>query len=413
MEQPRVEETAVGVAESPLDPVARARALRPRLEELRDVHAESGGYSEEIHREFLAAGFYDILRPRRYGGLELGFPVYYDVIAELARGDAGVAWGLDAGACDTFLFSSYWPGDAQETAYDGEYFLAPCRSGPLHAEVERVEGGYRLSGRWNFCSGATWSTHFLATAPIPDAQGEGILHVFLVRRDQYTVLDDWGVDVALGMQASGSNTIEVQDAFVPDNEVVVFDFDDHPWGETGTPGYRLLGSSLFLGRTMVPFSAGFAAVQVGIAQAALDEYERLLARFSSFPPRMPRAESDDYLRWYGEIISLVDSARALLRGAVAEYARMCEEWTRGGPEMTQLDDIRLRGQVVQASLLAGRAIDLAFTTAGTSSSAINGAKLGRLFNDAATFRTHVLAQWDILHKSLGRVAAGHPAGPQL
>src|SRR3546814_15387505 len=82
----------------------------------------------------------------------------------------------------------------------------------------------------------------------------------------YTIHDDWGGEQVLGLGASSSNSITIDVAFVPDYNVVRFDFKDYLWSEHGgTPGYRLIGNPVYLGRTTTMFIAGLAVSQVGTA----------------------------------------------------------------------------------------------------------------------------------------------------
>ena len=74
--------------------IARADELRPRLVEQQAETEERTYYSQEIHEEFLEAGFYRMLVPKRYGGLELDLGSFWRVIIAVARGCPSTAWCL-------------------------------------------------------------------------------------------------------------------------------------------------------------------------------------------------------------------------------------------------------------------------------------------------------------------------------
>jgi len=389
--------------------IAKAAGMRERLRELQPLHARLGTYSEEIHKEFTEARLYDILRPRRYGGLELGVETFFRVVVEIARADPAVGWSFELGASHPYQFSSYWPQSAQDDAYQAYPFVAASRAFALQSTVEHVEGGYLLSGRWDYNSGCTWSSHFMPVAPVTEADGTVTSRMFIVPRSDYTILDDWGEGKTIGLHASSSNSITIDKAFVPFDHVVDFDFKDREWNGVGTPGFQLHGNPTYLGRTLTFFIAGLASTQIGAAWAALDEYERLMtSKATSFPPRVPRVESAEFQLWYGKIMSMTESADTLFHGAISEFARKNERFAAGGPEFTVAEDIRLRGQVVQAAILAGQAVDLAFNTAGTSSSGMAGTKLEKYYRDAAMYRTHIGSQFDVLLASQARVVLGQP-----
>lgn len=394
---------------NPDELVARARALRGRLRELQGEHARLGTYSPEIHEAFTEARLYDLLRPKRYGGLETSLETFFRVAIEISRGDPGVGWSWELGASHAYQFASHFPERAQEEAFGSAHpFIAASRAFPVRSEVRRVDGGYTLSGLWNFNSGCTYSTHFMPVAPVTQEDGSSQLFMFILPREDFTILDDWGAGKTIGLHASSSNSIEIAGAFVPEYNAVPFNFKDLEWGDEGTPGYQLHRNPLYLGRTSAFFIAGLTQTQIGAALACKDEYELLMERGSSFPPRIPRAESPEYQLWYGQVVSLAESSETLMLGAIREFEELNAAWTRGGAEFTTADDVRLRGQIVQSAKLAQEAIEVAFSTAGSSASGLAGTKLGKYYTDAAMYRTHIGAQHDVLLASLGRVLLGQP-----
>src|SRR3546814_19846399 len=95
--------------------------------------------------------------------------------------------------------------------------------------------------------------------------------MFIIPRADDTIHDDWGGEQVLGLGASSSNSITIDGAFVPDYNVVRFDFKDYLWSEHGgTPGYRLIGNPVYLGRTTTMFIAGHPVSPVGPPWAAPD-----------------------------------------------------------------------------------------------------------------------------------------------
>ena len=67
--------------------------------------------------------------------------------------------------------------------------------------IKKLKGGYDVDGVWGYASGVPFSTHFIGTAAIEeDGKPKGL--TFIVPREDYEVLDDWGGDSVLGMRAS-------------------------------------------------------------------------------------------------------------------------------------------------------------------------------------------------------------------
>jgi len=200
---------------TPKEMIARAIALRPKLRAQQDANDERGTYSEELHQDFLKAGFYRCTQPRMFGGYEFDLATFYKVMVEIARGHPGVGWCLGLGASHAFEVASHWPEQAQAELFgpDG-HFIAPHRAPPL-GTLTPVDGGYIMNGTWDYCSGVPYATHFIGGAFIK-REGQPPVHAHaVVAKGNYTILDDWGGDRVLGMRASGSNSVRVENVFVP------------------------------------------------------------------------------------------------------------------------------------------------------------------------------------------------------
>ncbi len=264
--------SAVAVEEELL---ARAEAMRPWLIEEQAATEERSFYSEDVHEAFKEAGFYRLHLPRRYGGLEQSIATYYKVIMAVSRGCPSTGWMLSLGAGHAQQVGAFWPERAQDEIFGDGHFVASASFAHEDALATPVDGGYLLRGTWHFCSGAPYSTYHMALAP---TKSESItlddLVVAMVPRAQYRVLDNWG-DL-IGLKGSGSHSVAVDETFIPGHLVVSFlEIVD---GARVTPGYELHHNPLFGGR-FGGFAIGrLTAVQVGNAQAAIDEYMQLIKR---------------------------------------------------------------------------------------------------------------------------------------
>jgi 3-hydroxy-9,10-secoandrosta-1,3,5(10)-triene-9,17-dione monooxygenase len=386
------------------DVVASARDLRQAvLADAADAE-QRGTYSPELHERFKAAGLYRILQPRRFGGLELGLEPFYRVTIEISSADAGIGWNLCLGSAHALQVATFFPEQAQAELFGDGHFVGPSRAIP-RGTATPVPGGYRVSGSWDYCSGATYSTHLIALALIADSS-ERVM-VALTRAD-YEILDDWGGENTIGLAASASNTIVAEDVFVPAHRVVRYDWKDFEMPEGGTIGFRLHRNPLYLARAMTFFHASINATQIGNARAALQEYEAMMTtRQASFPPPIPRSESPHYQQWFGEAYSLTDTAELAFFGALDRFAGKCTGFAERGEPFTTADDGAIRDILAQCGRLAWRAVDLMFTSGGTTA-ARRGSRLQRCFRDAAMFRTHIGAQYDAVFASTARARLGQP-----
>ncbi len=81
-------------------------------------------------------------------------------------------------------------------------------------KAEPVEGGYRVSGRKIFASGSPAGELFMTTAVLEEAiEGPTVLHIAVpFNAPGVKVLDNWRT---LGMRATGSNDVILENVFVP------------------------------------------------------------------------------------------------------------------------------------------------------------------------------------------------------
>ncbi|HEY1509163.1 MAG TPA: acyl-CoA dehydrogenase family protein, partial [Solirubrobacteraceae bacterium] len=147
--------------------VQRAIELRPRLVAEQAATEQRTYYSEEMHEEFLAAGFYQLYVPKRYGGLELGVPSYVRLLQEIARGCVSTAWCLGLAMNHALMVGSWWPQQAQDEIFAGGDFRAASVAAPV-GTAERSDDGWEINGQVGFASGAPYSTFYMGQAMLPN-----------------------------------------------------------------------------------------------------------------------------------------------------------------------------------------------------------------------------------------------------
>jgi len=196
------------------DVLKAAEDLVPLLRE-RAVEADRDRRIDpDTYRRLEDAGFFHILKPKKYGGLELSEHEHAKVAMMLARGCASTAWVFSILSSDNMAILAY-PEQVQEEIWGTNSYATLAGNTNLNpkAKAERVPGGYRLTGQWGFCSGSDFSEWLIFNAPAgEDSEG----HMFLVPREDAVMIDDW---FPTGMRATGSRSMAVDDVFVPDHRV--------------------------------------------------------------------------------------------------------------------------------------------------------------------------------------------------
>ena len=389
--------------------LARARALHGEVRAGAEASESGGGYSADLHRRFVEAGFFRIVQPRRLGGHQFSVETFLRVIMELARADMGTAWNLSLGTAHTLQVCAYLSERAQMELFSPDgHFSAPHRAAPVGTATP-VEGGYAVRGRWEYSSGVTHATHVITSAMSPDpAGGPDRVLAPIIPVESVTVLDDWGGDRTLGLRGSGSNTVVVDDVFVPEHLAPVYDWPYADIPPEGTAGYRMHGDPLYLGRTLTIYYGEIAALVVGAARSSVEEFERLLLeRQTPLPPVVPRTQSPRYLRSLGEARARVDSAEMLVIGAAREYRELGERWERDREPFTVVDDDRVRCVLIEAAKIGGSVIELLFKLGG-SREIRPGSILQRNYRDWSTAATHPFFSFDLIAEMSARLHLGLP-----
>ena len=155
----------VGEPITPEELLERARALRPLVEERAEETERLTHIPEDLHRRFDEAGFYRMLMPKRYGGLETDLPTYVKVWMEIARGDPSAAWCGCLAANHALQLGSWWPERAQDEIFGTQGGLQG-RLGGRAADGLRAARRRRLGAQrqGSYCSGIPYSTHYIGQA---------------------------------------------------------------------------------------------------------------------------------------------------------------------------------------------------------------------------------------------------------
>ena len=372
----------------------KARELRPRLLAEQDATEQRGTFSPEMHETLREEGFYRIQQPRRYGGHELDVPAFLAVVREIARGCPGSAWCFCLSAGHHVQMAALFPAAVQDEVYGsaGE-FLAPCRPIPM-GDAEWVDGGWKVTGEWDYCSGAPYSTHALVAARLHGGPATQPIGLVVIPRAQWTMLDNWRGTV-FGMSGSGSNSIRVENAVVPADYLVQGSVMTMPAGADSF-GFQLHGNPMFCGQTAGYAQLEIAAILVGTARAAVDEYERLLrTKMTSGPKPQPRYTAGEHQRAFASAITLADAAEDVLECAAERYMGFCHAAVMQPQGFSRADAGRTAMAANQAVDLAWRAVDIAFEMSGSSEGARNGARMQRYYRDFSMARTNMSPKLDM------------------
>lgn len=387
----------------PDDLVKRAADLREHLLAEQEATEERGAYSPETHEMFRQAGFYRTLLPRCYGGYEFDVPTFLRMIVEIARGCPGTGWCLCLAAGHGLQLGGFYDEVVQSEVLsaDGD-FAAPMRGVPMGTATRTADGQWTIQGTWDYCSGSPYSTHALLAVRLDEAAvASGAQGLALVPRADWTLMDDWR-HRSFGMRGSGSNSIQVDGAVIPDRYVVRGSLLGLAGG-LATPGYQLHGNPMYAGHPMGYLQLEITSILVGCAYAALDEYERIIRVKKTTGPRgVPRFQTPDYQRYWGLASGKISAAEDVLLRCSEYYMELCQAAVVDDTGFPAESLMRIQASTHHAVNLAWEAVELLFRTSGTSEGGRNGSRMQRYYRDISTARTNIGLQWETFATELAQ-----------
>jgi len=259
---------------------------------------------DAVWKQLLVGGFLRSLQPRRWGGGEAHIVEFLDAIIALSRADPSAGWVAGVIGVHPWQLALFderaqhemW-GEDPATMHSSSYYPT--------GKAERVEGGYKVWGRWSFSSGCDHCRGVNLGAIVPAGETPQ-LRSFLLLADQYRIDDNWHVD---GLKATGSKDIVVEETFVP--EYRTQSHLDYARGAS-LPGQERNDGPLYRLPQSVVFNMALAASVVGSASGFVSEWiDHTKDRVA---PRVGRLANDPLVqRRLAEASWDVDVAVTLLR----------------------------------------------------------------------------------------------------
>ena len=379
--------------------VARAKAMIPQLRDRAAKTEELRCLPPETERDLHDAGLFRIVQPKRVGGSELDYVSLLDCAEMLGRADASVAWNFANLASHHWMLGMF-DQRAQDEVWDKDVNVLIASSFIFPAgRARKVAGGYRLRGNWPFSSGvASCEWNMLASVVSSDDEADGIEYrIFLVHKGDYEIVDTWN---AVGLRGTGSNDVEVKDAFVAEPmTVAVNDLAGGP-----TPGSEANPNALYALPVFSLFPYVLSGVALGNAQACLDDYVDIARYRVSTYNRAKLSDMQSTQIKIAEASAKIDAARLIMRSACIEA--MADARQGYIPDVAAKTKSRRDGAF--SVNLCTEAVSMLFAASGARGLFTTGV-LQRQFRDAHAINSHLAFNFDAAGTNYGRVALGLPS----
>ncbi|HZO26079.1 MAG TPA: acyl-CoA dehydrogenase family protein [Chloroflexota bacterium] len=355
-------------------------------------------FFQEDFDELKQAGYLQMPIPRELGGLGMS-------LAEVCREQRKLAYRAPATALATNMHL-YWMGVAAdlyrlgdtslkwmlEEGAKGEVFAAghgePGNDLPLlysTAKAERVDGGYKISGRKSFGSlSPVWTRLGIHAQDNADPANPKVVHVFMPRDTPgYHIDDVWDT---VGMRATASHDTVLEGAFVPDKYV----------GRVVPPDFA--GADLFVLAIFVWAEPTFGSIYLGLAQRALD------LAVAGVKNKTSIAGLSRTMAYHPEVQHNIAEMVLALDGATAHVERIADDWSNG-VDHGGLWPSKLVSAKYHAVETAKKVVDRAYDVIG-GSGMFKRHEIERIYRDVRAATIHP-ANSMLVHEIVGKTALGN------
>jgi len=324
------------------------RALLPEIAARAEEMEQARAMPRDLAEKLRSAGVFRRYVPRSHGGDEMWPDEGMTVIEELARADASVAWVAAVGS-EGPAFYAYLPPDTYDKIFAGGPDI--IHSGVINptGKAVRDKGGYRFSGRWSFASGSNNADYVCIHGVLDGEQAGGApaTRMGVVPAREVNIEDVWHVS---GLKGTASNDIVVSDLFIPDE-----------WTGTFAELPQVARHPLDQRPLLARFGSEFAAVAIGIAQAALDDVTDIARNKVPATSRSKLAADPIAQYMVGQLSTDLYMARTLLH----QVARDDQASVPFGPPDNTAMVIR-RARLTRAAAVAASVVEGAYSVSGTT-----------------------------------------------
>ena len=375
---------------TPAAVIERTTGLEERLAAYAPTAEQTRLPSPELWDELRRSGYFYMLVPRKYGGLEGTLDDVIDASLPIARGCASTAWLAMFGLVHNRHMAN-WNVPFQEELFGGGKFVIQASGTMPMGSVTAVEGGYLVSGRWQWATLVTVSDWVQVSIQKEGPDGP-VFGSAMIPTAETKVIDTW--DTA-GMRATGTHDVEAKDVFVPEHHL--------QWAVRGSHGlaaqlydnpvFRLPLSPLLAFTTLVP--------TVGAAQAAVAHYRERLLNHTKRGTKAAQAESQASQIRLGMADTMVRTAEVLLRHSINENLKYADLSDRESLPIRN----QLRAEMTYSAKLCRDAVVLICEANGTSIHYLSN-PLQRILRDVMVATSHVIFDQDVVLEQHGRSMLG-------
>lgn len=370
------------MSESRLSPeidtvVRNIEALQPILRE-DGAKAEAGRQlTQRVVDGLREAGAFRVSVPTRFGGYAANSVESTAVSRQIGYGDGAAAWIYGVVNSGSWVVGLL-PLQAQQDVWADNPDAVISLVLPPTSTAEKVDGGYRVTGRWSYGTGSHHADWSLLGMPLVDDRGETVgAAMGLIPAADLRIEDTWFV---AGMKGTGSDTQVATDVFVPDHRV--FPLAEAVEGKY--PGSGVNPEVSYKPAFVPALALQLVGPHLGMGRAVLDTVVgKASTRGIAYSGYTRQADSVGFQLTTARAALLLDTAELVAR----EIGQQLYSWAEAGEYPGFPERVGVRGKIgyaVECVTEAVGALVLAHGSSGFAESSL----VQRFWRDQTTAASH-------------------------
>lgn len=325
----------------------RAKELGELAEEYALEADENRRLPDVVIEKMKEAEFHKLLRPKEYGGSELDFHTFGEIIRTVAYHNMPAAW-ITYFSIIHETWAAYLPKEGRDELFNSGGLMADVLA-PVGKVEDAPDGkGYLLSGQWNFCSGVLWS----------DWIGLGAIHqlrdgdkpefsLFIINKKDAEIIDNWDTH---GLRGTGSQAVKVENVYIPEKHI--FKASRTMAGATAADGNYDEDYIMFNVPFIQAFVSGFPNVIIGGLERLVDDFKhKTMGRVRVYNNNKNEKDGSASQRAIGEITMEFNA----LKSVADDYLESLNEYRKNGKNVLAEEErerlFAMRGYVAKNGAL--------------------------------------------------------------
>jgi len=373
--------------------IERAKKIGPGIAKRREKARDIRCIPDETVADLIDTGLLKACQPRRLGGYELAFGAQTSAGAEIGKYCGSSGWIVSVCGTHHWMLGKF-PHEAQSDVWGkNPDAISASAFASAHENVEKVDGGFKISGRWLFSSGIHACDWVIIVGRIPKENLPPDSWFMLVPKEEFEIQDTWKT---VGLRGTGSHDIVIKNSFVPNHRTI----GHSEINQIDTPGTKDDPTSVYRMPMNGVINYCVSAPALGMAEGAMDSFVSEMSPRTDIFAKKISSNATLQLRT-SESSAEIDCARLLYENDISRIEKSVKQG-----EALKLEDLaRIKRNASYVGQLAKRSTTrLAAAMGARGLNETNHVHMAQ--SDISAACSHISMVWDTCSLPYGMAKLG-------